>query len=273
MQLNTNKLQATTAFLKEKLQTTPEIGLILGSGLGVMAEGITDKAVIPYGDIPNFPVSTVEGHVGQLVVGKLAGKTVIAMQGRFHFYEGYPMDTVTYPILVMHQLGVKTLIVTNAAGGINEKFKPADLMLITDHINLTGTNPLIGPNHTTLGPRFPDMNEAYNKQLRQLARRVAKDQGLSLQEGVYSGLTGPTYETPAEVRYLRAIGADATGMSTVPEVIIANYLGIKILGISCITNMAAGMLDQPLSHQEVMEVGIQVRDKFARLIKGIIQEV
>lgn len=267
------KLNETVEYLKNKIPDRPEIGLILGSGLGVMAEEIEEKVSIAYNDIPHFPTSTVEGHASQLIVGKLMGKKVITMQGRFHFYEGYSLEEVTYPIKVMKKLGVNILLVTNAAGGINIDFKPADLMLIEDHINLTGQNPLIGPNDPDMGPRFPDMSEAYNMELRNIAQDVARQQGVELRKGVYVGLTGPTYETPAEIKFLRTIGADATGMSTVPEVIIANHLDMKILGISCITNMAAGVLNQRLSHEEVVEVGNQVREKFSRLIKGIIQEV
>lgn len=269
----TDKLRETVAYLNKKITGQPEIGLILGSGLGVMADEIENKNNIPYSEIPHFPVSTVQGHASQLVLGLLMGKKVITMQGRFHYYEGYTMPEVTYPIRAMQQLGVKTLIVTNAAGGINKELKAADLMVIRDHINLMGTNPLIGPNDAELGPRFPDMSEAYNRELQGIAEEVGLKMGISLSNGVYAGLTGPSYETPAEVRYLRNIGADAAGMSTVPEVIIANYLGMRVLGISCITNMAAGVLDQRLNHEEVMEVSNQVRDKFSRLIKGIIQEV
>lgn len=267
------KIAASVAGLQKKITAPPEIALILGSGLSTMAEDIEAKYYIPYMDIPHMPISTVEGHINQFVVGQLMGKKVIAMQGRFHYYEGYNLQEVTYPIRVIKQLGIEVLIVTNAAGGINKKFQVADLMLIEDHINLMGNNPLIGPNDSSMGPRFPDMNEAYNLKLRQIAENEAIKQGITLQKGVYAGLTGPTYETPAEVRYLRTIGADAVGMSTVPEVIVAKYLGIKVLGISCITNLAAGLLEQPLSHEEVMAVGIKVRDKFSRLIKGIIHEV
>ncbi len=263
----------TVKFLQEKVPAGAEIGLILGSGLGVLAEEVEAATVIPYRDIPNFPVSTVAGHAGQLVIGQFAGKRVVAMQGRFHYYEGYALRQVVFPVRVMSKLGIKALIVTNAAGGINHGFEPGDLMLIKDHINLTGTNPLIGPNDDEFGPRFPDMSEAYDRKLIELAAKVGAGQKVRLREGIYAGLTGPTYETPAEIKYLRGIGADAVGMSTVPEVIVANHAGLKVLGISCITNMAAGVLPQKLTHDEVMETAEKVREKFIKLVKGIIQEV
>ncbi|MDW7673040.1 MAG: purine-nucleoside phosphorylase [Bacillota bacterium] len=268
------KLTETKKFLSEKINNNkPEIGLVLGSGLGVLAEQIANKNSIEYGHIPHFPVSTVEGHAGQLVFGTLAGKNVVAMQGRFHFYEGYNMSQVTYPIRIMKMLGVKTLIVTNAAGGVNTNFEPGDLMVISDHINLMGSNPLIGANVNELGQRFPDMSEAYAKQLRKLAFQVATKKQLVLEEGIYAGVMGPSYETPAEIRYLRHIGADAVGMSTVPEVIVANHCGMKVLGISCITNMAAGVLEAKLSHDEVMETAAKVKEDFVSLIEGILEEI
>lgn len=267
------RLQETLQFLNKKIKNHPKIGLILGSGLGELADEMEKKVLISYKEIPYFPLSTVAGHASNIVIGRLMGKDVIAMQGRFHFYEGYSMTEVTYPIWVMKELGVEKIIVTNAAGGINKSFSPGDLMIIEDHINLMGTNPLIGPNNDKFGERFPDMTEAYNRELIKIAEQVASQSNLEIQKGVYAGLTGPNYETPAEVRYLRTIGADAAGMSTVPEVIVANYLGLSVLGISCITNMAAGVTDKPLSHQEVMETGNQVKEKFSHLIKGIIKEV
>lgn len=248
----------------------PKIGLILGSGLGVLGDEITNEIKIPYGDIPHFPKSTVQGHKGQLVVGTLEGKEVITMQGRFHFYEGYEMSQVTFPVRVMKQLGVETLIVTNAAGGINESFKPGDLMIITDHLNMMGTNPLIGPNEEEFGPRFPDMSEAYDRQLIQHAEQSAKRLNISVQKGVYVGNTGPSYETGAEIKMLRVLGGDAVGMSTVPEVIVANHAGLKVLGISCISNMAAGILDQPLTHEEVMETTENVKQTFLTFVKDIV---
>ncbi|PTX50879.1 purine-nucleoside phosphorylase [Melghirimyces profundicolus] len=251
----------------------PKIGLVLGSGLGILAEEIEEATSIPYGEIPHFPVSTVEGHAGKLVLGTLETQPVVAMQGRFHFYEGYRMQEVTFPIRVMKELGVDILLVTNAAGGINTDFEAGDLMLIQDHLNLMFTNPLIGPNHPEWGVRFPDMSEAYDSTYRQLAKRVAETRGLSLREGVYAGLTGPSYETPAEIRMLRRMGADAVGMSTVPEVMVARHAGIRVLGISCISNMAAGILPQPLSHEEVMETAERVKPRFIELVKGIVRDI
>ncbi|TGV28053.1 purine-nucleoside phosphorylase, partial [Mesorhizobium sp. M00.F.Ca.ET.186.01.1.1] len=223
--------------------------------------------------IPGFTVSTVVGHKGQLVIGKLQGKQVVAMQGRFHFYEGHGLDAVVFPIRVMKLLGVETIIVTNAAGGINEGYDPGDLMLISDHLNMTFRNPLIGPNDDELGARFPDMSEAYSKELRQLARQVASEQGINLREGVYVGLLGPSYETPAEIRMLRQLGGDAVGMSTVPEVIVARHMKVNVLGISCISNMAAGILEQPLSHDEVMETTEKVKAQFLALVNGIVAKL
>ena len=259
-------------YIQSKLKVTPEIGLILGSGLGILAEEIEDAVAIPYSEIPNFPVSTVHGHAGQLVIGQLSGKTVIAMQGRFHHYEGYTMDKVTFPVRVMKLLGVEKLIVTNAAGGVNKDFTPGDLMLITDHINMMG-NPLIGANDERFGPRFPDMSTAYDREFQQLARTVAADLNIKIQEGVYLGLTGPTYETPAEIRMIRTLGGDAVGMSTVPEVIVANHSSMRVLGISCITNMAAGILDQPLNHEEVIETTEKVKNTFLLYVKELVKNL
>ncbi|WP_110927541.1 purine-nucleoside phosphorylase [Bacillus massiliglaciei] len=267
------KAERAAAYIKGKLDTVPEIGLILGSGLGVLADEIQNPVAIPYEEIPEFPVSTVAGHAGRLVIGELSGKRVIAMQGRFHFYEGYTMDKVTFPVRVMKLLGVEKLIVTNAAGSVNESFTPGDLMIITDHINCMGANPLIGSNDERFGPRFPDMSEAYNKEMRMLAKDIADAQGLDVKEGVYVGNSGPTYETPSEVKMARILGGDAVGMSTVPEVIVARHSGIKVLGISCITNMAAGILDQPLSHEEVIETTEKVRNSFLSFIKEITEKI
>ncbi|MGC4376428.1 purine-nucleoside phosphorylase [Fictibacillus sp. Mic-4] len=267
------KIEKSARFIEEKLKEKPSIGLILGSGLGILADEIKDPIKIPYREIPEFPVSTVEGHAGQLVIGKLEGKQVIAMQGRFHYYEGYSMEKVTFPVRVMKEIGVSSIIVTNAAGGVNTSFEPGDLMLITDHINNLGTNPLIGPNDNRLGVRFPDMSEAYSKELREIARRAAKELSISLKEGVYVANTGPCYETPAEIRMLRALGADSVGMSTVPEVIVARHAGMKVLGISCISNMAAGILDQPLTHDEVMETTEKVKSNFLSLVKQIVKSM
>ena len=268
-----NHIKEAANYVKMKFNDTPKIGLILGSGLGVLADEIEQAVKIPYNEIPNFPVSTVEGHAGQLVFGTLKGATVVAMQGRFHFYEGYSLDKVTAPVRVMKELGVETLIVTNAAGGINESFEAGDLMLITDHINNMGTNPLIGPNDSNIGVRFPDMSESYNLNLREMAKSSANELNIKLQEGVYVGNTGPSYETPAEIRALRTLGGDAVGMSTVPEVIVAKHAGLNVLGISCISNMAAGILNQPLSHDEVIETTEKVRVNFLNLVKSIVEEI
>ena len=247
-------------------------GLVLGSGLGDLAEEIDNKVIIPYKEIPNFPVSTVQGHAGRLVIGKLEGKNVLCMQGRFHFYEGWSMDQVVFPIQVMRILGIENLIVTNAAGCINKDWKPGDLMLITDHIKITtAQNPLRGHNEDELGLRFFDMSRAYDPDLGDVARKVAKEQGIDLKEGVYMFFAGPSFETPAEIRAARILGADAAGMSTVPEVIAAAHCGLKTLGISCMTNMAAGILDQPLNHIEVMETGLKVKKQFTALIKGVVK--
>ncbi|WP_100331473.1 purine-nucleoside phosphorylase [Bacillus xiapuensis] len=269
--MNVEMIEKAAAYLEKTSQKSPKIGLILGSGLGVLANEIEKAVKVPYSDIPDFPISTVEGHAGQLVFGTLSGKEVVAMQGRFHFYEGYSFDQVTFPVRVMKALGVETLIVTNAAGGVNESFQPGDLMIIADHINMMGGNPLIGPNDSRLGVRFPDMSEAYSKKLRQLAKDVAASIHLKVQEGVYVGNTGPAYETPAEVRLARTIGGDAVGMSTVPEVIVARHSGLEVLGISCISNMAAGILDQPLTHTEVIETTEKVRADFLRYVKEMIK--
>jgi len=271
--MNKVSIERAANYLKGKFPNTPQIGLILGSGLGVLAEEIEDAVKIPYEEIPEFPVSTVEGHVGRLVWGKLQGATVLAMQGRFHYYEGYSFDKVTFPIRVMKALGVQQLIVTNAAGGVNEDFQPGDLMIISDHINNMGNNPLIGPNDPELGVRFPDMTEAYSKRLRKLARNVAETLNIKIREGVYVGNTGPSYETPAEIRMLRALGGDAVGMSTVPEVIVARHAQIEVLGISCISNMAAGILDESLTHEEVIETTNKVQAQFLRLVKAIVAEM
>lgn len=262
-------LQETTQFILEKGVKEIDFGLILGSGLGELAEEIEEAIVIPYDQIPFFPTSTVVGHAGQLVYGTLSGKKVLAMQGRFHFYEGHSMQTVTYPVRVMAALKGHSVIVTNASGGVNESFVPGDLMLITDHINFTGQNPLIGPNEDEIGPRFPDMSEAYTLTYREVAKEAASQLDLTLKEGVYMGYSGPTYETPAEIRMSRTMGADAVGMSTVPEVIVAAHSGLKVLGISCITNLAAGM-QANLNHEEVVETTQRVKQSFKALIKEVL---
>lgn len=267
-----NDIQEACEFIEKKIvgKGKPSLGLILGSGLGVLGDEIENPITIAYTDIPHFPESTVAGHKGQLVIGTLEGKQVIAMQGRFHYYEGYSMQQVTFPVRVMKELGIKSIIVTNAAGGINEDFNPGDLMLISDHINNMGNNPLLGPNDDRLGVRFPDMSQVYNRDLISHAESCANELGLKVQKGVYVGNTGPIYETPAEIKMLRTWGGDAVGMSTVPEVIVAGHAGIRVLGISCISNMAAGILDQPLTHDEVMETTEKVRENFLQFIKKII---
>lgn len=259
-------LKETTEMIKKMGVADIDFGLILGSGLGDLANEITNPVVIPYNEIPHFPVSTVVGHAGQLVYGELSGKKVLAMQGRFHYYEGHSMQTVTYPVRVMAALGAHSLVVTNACGGVNESFQPGDLMLITDQINYMGSNPLIGANDEEMGPRFPDMSNAFDKEYRQIAEKVANDKGLHIKEGVYMAFSGPTYETPAEVRFARIAGADAVGMSTVPEVIVAVHNGLRVLGVSCITNLAAGM-QASLNHEEVVETTERVKEEFKALIK------
>lgn len=257
----------------KKINYKVEIGLILGSGLGILAEEIEDPVFINYEELDNFPVSTVEGHAGRFVIGELSGKKVIAMQGRFHYYEGYSLKKLTLPVRVMKELGIEKLILTNAAGGVNKNFSAGEFMVISDHINFLGDNPLIGENMDEYGPRFPDMTEAYNKELIKTAEKSAADNGILLRKGVYAAMTGPTYETPAEIQFLAAVGADAVGMSTVPEVITARHMDIKVLGISCITNMAAGILAQPLSHEEVVETAERVRPEFIRLMKDIVKNI
>lgn len=266
----TRQVQEAAAYIKEKLGgRAPEIAITLGSGLGDLADHLVDAVQIPYGEIPHFPVSTVAGHKGQFVVGKLEGREVLCMQGRFHYYEGYDLKQVTLPVRVMKLLGISTLIVTNAAGGINTGFRPGNLMLIEDHLNLTGENPLIGENLEVFGDRFFDMIVAYDAEYRALAEQLAAELNIPLQKGVYAWLTGPNYETPAEIRYLRAIGADAVGMSTVPEVLVARHSGLRVCGISCITNLAAGMGDGLLSHEEVKETADRVKVDFIRLVTAL----
>ena len=267
------KLTETVDFLYSHFRQQPVLGLILGSGLGSYTDTFSDCKILPFSDIPNFPYSTVTGHPGNLVIGFVAGIPCIALQGRTHFYEGYSMQEITFPIRVLGCLGIHRLIVTNASGGLNPEFQPGDLMLISDHINLMGSNPLIGPNPDELGPRFPDMSAAYDGGMRQIALDVARDLGIPIRQGVYLGVTGPSYETPAEIRMYRLLGADAVGMSTVPDVIVAAHMGIPVLGISCITNMAAGMATGKLTHAEVLKTTKKAREKFHRLLTGIIKVV
>ena len=252
---------------------SPKIALILGSGLGALADEIKNPIRIKYHEIPGFKESTIDGHVGQLVVGMLESNQVIIMQGRIHCYEGHTPAEVAFPVKVMRKLGVEKLIITNAAGAVNENYEVGELMLIKDHINLMGDNPLVGRNDNDLGTRFPDMSEVYNKELITLAQKCADKLGLKVEKGVYAANIGPSYETPAEVKMLRIIGADAVGMSTVPEAIVANYCGISVLGISCITNFASGIKEEKLSHNEVIEAGQKVREKFSALVKEILKKL
>ncbi|MGI9107425.1 MAG: purine-nucleoside phosphorylase [Pyrinomonadaceae bacterium] len=249
------------------------IGLILGSGLGAFADDLEDAVAVSYEEIPGFARSTVEGHAGRLVIGKVAGTTLIVLQGRFHYYEGYGLEEVTFPVRVLGLLGIKALVLTNAAGGLNNSFTQGTLMLISDHLNLMGVNPLRGANDARFGPRFPDMSDVYEREFQEIAINEAHAMKLELKRGIYAALTGPSYETPAEIRMLRSLGADAVGMSTVPEAIIARHMGIKVLGISCITNMAAGVLDRPIDHAEVMETGEQVRATFSELLRRTIPKL
>jgi len=266
-------VREAVAAIRERTDHVPEIGLILGSGLGDLAEQIADATVISYGEIPHFPVSTVAGHAGRLVIGRLEGKTVVAMQGRFHYYEGYSMAQVAFPVYVMKFLGAKVLIVTNAAGGMNKAFQPGDLMLVVDHLNFTGDNPLIGPNDDELGPRFPDLSRAYDPELIALAEQKARDLGIRVQKGVYAGISGPNYLPPAELVMLRRLGGDAVGMSTIPEVIAAAHCGLRVLGISCITDMAIGEELEPLTHEQVVAVAERTKPKFTALVRAVVAGV
>lgn len=266
-------LDKAVEYIKNKTNNyVPEIGIILGSGLGELADEFCEIA-IPYSDIPGFEASTVAGHKGRLVFAEINGKKTVMMQGRFHFYEGHTIQKVVFPIKVMKKLGVKTVIITNAAGGVNPDFKPADLMIITDHINHMGVNPLIGANDNSMGERFPDMSEVYSSKYVKLTEDIGKKLGINLQKGVYMAFTGPSYETPAEVKMARVIGADAVGMSTVPEAIVASWAGIKVIGISCICNSAAGVSTVGLSHEDVIKAANTAKEKFKKLVKEIIKEI
>lgn len=256
--------------IRSRTSLEPRVAVVLGSGLGDFANEFQNSVAIPYAEIPEFPTSTAEGHAGRLVIGKVSDVPVLAMQGRVHYYEGYSLEQVTFPVRTFGLLGIKTLVLTNAAGGINNDLSQGALMVISDHLNLMGVNPLRGPNDARLGPRFPDMTEVYSRDLQQRAVAEANAMGLNLRRGVYAGLAGPSYETPAEIHMLRGLGADAVGMSTVPEAIVARHMGMQVLGISCITNMAAGMSDQVIHHEEVMETGRRVRDIFARLLGRLL---
>lgn len=259
--------------IRSRYSEDVRVGLVLGSGLGAFADELEESVEIPYEEIKGFARSTVEGHAGRLVLGKIEGVSVAAMQGRFHFYEGYEFEEVVFPIRTLGLLGVKSLLLTNAAGGINVAFDQGALMVISDHLNLMGVNPLRGPHDNRFGERFPDMSEVYTRDYQEIAVAEGQAMGLELRRGIYAALSGPSYETPAEIRMMRILGADAVGMSTVPEAIVARQMGIKVLGISCITNMAAGVVGDPINHQEVMETGERVRDTFKELLKRIIPKL
>jgi purine-nucleoside phosphorylase len=265
-----SRAESAAEFLLSQTPLRPQIGLILGSGLGSFAEELSEGVHVPYTAIPFFPRSTAIGHAGQMVIGYVSEVPVAAMQGRVHLYEGYSAQQVAFPVRVFGRMGIRSLIVTNAAGGINSEYEQGALVLVSDHINLQGQNPLVGPNDDRFGLRFPDMTQAYSKPLREIARRAAQKMGKKLAEGVYAALLGPSYETPAEIRYLRSIGADLVGMSTVPEVIAASHMGIRVLAISCVTNMAAGILDKSLSYVEVFETTERVRGDFVALLRAVI---
>jgi purine-nucleoside phosphorylase len=267
------KIQETVRAIVALYRKPTRIGLILGSGLGSFADVLENRCVIPFESLPHFPKSTAEGHAGNLVLGESENVPVAVLQGRVHFYEGYSLAETTYPVRVLGCLGVKEIIISNAAGAISPRFSPGDLMLITDHINLMGGNPLIGKNVEELGPRFPDMSAAYNPTMREIALQAAAHLGLELGQGVYVGFAGPSYETPAEIRMCRYLGGDAVGMSTVPEVIAANHMAMRVLGISCITNMAAGIVEQRLTHQDVIEITGRVSQRFAGLLRAIINRL
>ncbi|MCC6363238.1 MAG: purine-nucleoside phosphorylase [Bryobacterales bacterium] len=263
-------LEEAVATVKGHLPRIPKMAIVLGSGLGVFADELSDRKEIPYSDLPHWPRSTAVGHAGKLILGRLGDLDLLCLSGRAHLYEGYTPREAAFGIRVLGMLGVRSLVLTNAAGGINAAFERGELVLISDHINLQGMNPLVGPNDDALGPRFPDMSEAYCEQYRYVTKLVAAELHITVAEGVYAALLGPSYETPAEIRYLRAIGADLVGMSTAPEVIAANHMGMKVLAISCVTNMAAGMLPRKIDHEEVLETGAKVRDTLVRLLKEVL---
>lgn len=268
------QIEFTTKSIREKTNNfQPQFGIILGTGLGGLVKEISVEFAIPYNEVPNFPVSTVQGHSGKLIFGELGGKKVIAMQGRFHFYEGYTMHQVTFPVRVMKALGVKTLIVSNASGGMNPKFEVGEIMVINDHINLFPTNPLIGKNVDEFGPRFPDMSEAYKKTYVELAKQIAKDNNIKVSDGVYAGLTGPCFETPAEYRYLWRMGADVVGMSTVPEVIVAKHSGMDCFGISIVTDLGVEGIVQTVSHEEVQHIANQQEPKMSLIVRELVKKI
>ena len=272
MNLST-RIQNAVSYIRSRTAAEPTLGMILGSGLGDFADTLQNRLVIPFTDIPDFPAATVPGHTGAFVFGEKHGKSVVCLQGRLHYYEGHPMELLTMPVRIMKKLGVETLILTNAAGGVNKNYRPGDLMLITDHINYSGANPLLGVNDPELGPRFPDVTDLYCAALRLKIKLAAVEAGIGLRQGVYMMFSGPSYETPAEIRMARILGADAVGMSTVPEALVAAQCGIRVLGISCITNLAAGVSPNKLSHREVMETAALAHDKFHSLLNLILKEI
>ena len=267
------RIRNAVDYIRSRTDAEPTFGMILGSGLGDFADTLENRQVIPFTDIPDFPAATVPGHAGAFVFGRKHGKSIVCLQGRLHYYEGHSMDVLTIPVRIMARLGVQTLVLTNAAGGVNKNYRPGDLMLITDHINYSGSNPLIGVNDPELGPRFPDVTDLYSAGLRLKIKLAAVESGIGLRQGVYMMFSGPSYETPAEIRMARILGADAVGMSTVPEAIVAAQCGIHCLGISCITNLAAGVSPNKLSHQEVMETAAMAHDRFHSLLELILREI
>ncbi len=271
MQEDMKRLKETAEYLRQRIHKKPYIAVVLGSGLGNLANFMENRLEIPYDEIPNFPRTTVPGHEGRLIFGELGGRDIVAMKGRFHFYEGWNMNEVVFPLRIFKLLGIDNLILTNAAGGINTQFKPGDLMLIKDHISFLADNPLRGLNIDEFGPRFPDMSQVYDRELMEISTECAMRQHCEIRRGVYAYAKGPSFETPSEIRAFRILGADAVGMSTVPEAITARHMGMKVLGISCITNMAAGVLDQQLNHEEVIETGKRVEEKFAKLVTEIVK--
>ena len=268
-----DRAERAARLIRERAKADVSVAIVLGSGLGGFADELTDASGIPYDQIPGFARATVEGHAGRLVIGKVGATAIAALQGRFHFYEGYSLEEVTFPIRVLKLLGVNTLILTNASGALNAEFAPGTLMLISDHINLMGVNPLIGANDTRFGPRFPDLTNVYSPELQDIVLQEAREMKLEMRRGIYASLTGPSYETPAEIHMMRALGAQAVGMSTVPEAIVARHMGMKVVGISCITNLAAGVTDHPVDHTQVIATGERIRESFSELLRRVIGKV